>query len=342
MGHDIREGRVPDLLSDLERELKTMVPANMRLADIPRIKKKVMELLESTKASLEMRGYEATILPSLEGRSHDFPVLQIKATDSSTQDLISRNMKLLNRDANSNPTVIYDPFSTVTGRDRGTWNPQRQIMTLNLNSLFDTQHLPSTLIHERLHLEVGAAIARRSQGALKPYYGHLSGKMAGESSYAGKGFLSVDETKAWITNVRARELDLARSLEKSRGNAQIMKIQKDGLLGLYEGYTRISGDVIKNLESVEKQLETAFFKRTSFEYRSWHGTQEVYSARVLATTPDGNEFVYTVPLVEFAEKPSKKRSSPSTPRASKTIPRRGPQTPRTCEKSTHRGSESPG
>ncbi len=305
MTQDLLKGRVPALLTELETELRKLLAVEPELQNTESIRKKNLELLEATQAGLEMRGFRVTLKDTLEAHSHTFPVLQIEAGDELGQDLISRNMRLLTRDSAANPVVIYDPVSLASRKIRGSWNSKRQLMSLNLFSLFQTQRIPSTLIHERLHMEKGLAIARRSRGALKPFYGYISGTLVGKSGYARKGFLSVDEAKAWMINLRSREVDLEKILAKpGKHEAHVTKVQYESLRDLYQNYLDIVGDLTVHLEAISSQLDKKVFTEVQFEDKVWHGDKSVFSARVSTHTPEGSKFEYVVPLVKFDSQPS--------------------------------------
>lgn len=295
------EGRIPEHLDALERELRKIVEHDTELKQSDILRHKLLEILSSSKSELELRGFEVRIADHLEGHGHSLPVLEILNPPELESDLISRNLRTISK-AKTETLVVYDPLSLVTRKVRGSWNASRQLLSVNLASLFDRRTIPSTLVHERMHFEKSRAINARSHGPLKAFFGYFNAQsLAGKSGYARRGFISVDEAKAWMTNIRSREQDLRKILRKAGpSQIEVKNIRRDSLIALYKNYLLIADDLISHLEAVQRKIDRRFFRGTQFTQKVWFQDQPVISAGV-TTELDGVEFEYWVPLVSVSQ-----------------------------------------
>jgi predicted nucleic acid-binding Zn ribbon protein len=291
-------------LNDLELKLRKSIEGDPEYKNSAVLLASVTEVLELAQSELVQRGFEVRKLDNLADHTHSFPVLEILSPPQHEVDLISRNLRTMAAEANK-PRFVYDPVSLVSRRVRGSWTASKQLLSLNLSSLFDKRTIPSTLVHERMHFEKSQAINARSQGPLKAFFGYFSAKtLSGQSAYAQKGFISIDEAKAWMTNIRSREQDLRKIMPRTgRAVAEKNRIRRDSLLALYDNYLKITNDLIRHLEAVEKKIDRRFFRGTQFEGKVWFMNESVLSAHVV-TELDGVEFHYWVPLVSVGEKAS--------------------------------------
>jgi hypothetical protein len=209
--------------------------------------------------NLKLKGYRSRILSNDPRASMGQDILEVLAPEdihrASLRDLsiIDRNLHNLQNRENA-PFVIYNPIDLALRQVKGSWSSHRHTLSVPLESLFDDAYIPTTLIHERLHYEKALAISENRTGPLRGFYGNLSGNLLGESGYAKKGYISLDEVKAWRINVRTQELGVKNRLRQGSVSMDILKIQKDGLKRIYEQHLKISEDVFQNLEPIAQKI----------------------------------------------------------------------------------------